>query len=191
LGWIVCENPNGEKIVGHDGFNRGIATVFYRNVTKKQTVIMFDNTEGRGFNRKAAAVVNILNGENPLPVNLKNSIAREFGATLLDKGIETAIIRFNEMKKDAGNYYLDEKEMNLLGYEFLFNDYKPESLEVFKLNVLLFPDSFNVYDSYAESLAASGKRAEAILMYKKAISLNPNSEGSRKALKLLEENKSR
>lgn len=188
-GWIVCDNPNGEKIVGHDGFNRGIASVFYRNITKKQTVIMYDNTEGRGFNRKAAAVINILNGVNSLPVNLKNSIAREFGATLLQSGSESAVLRFNEMKKDSANYYLDEKEMNLLGYEFLFNDYKPESLEVFKLNVFLFPDSFNAYDSYAESLAASGKRAEAVLMYKKAISLNPNSEGSRKALKLLEENK--
>ena len=189
LGWIVCDDPKAGKIVGHDGFNRGIASIFYRNITKKQTVIMFDNTEGRGFNVKAASVVNILNGENPLPMNLKNSIAREFGATLFSSGIESAILRFNELRKDAANYYLDEKEMNLLGYEFLFNDHKPESLEVFKLNVLLFPDSFNVYDSYGEALAASGRKAEAILMYKKAILLNPSSEASRKALKLLEENK--
>ena len=150
---------------------------------------MFDNTEARGFNVKAASAVNILNGENPLPMNLKNSIAREFGATLFNSGIESAILRFNELKKDAANYYFDEKEMNLLGYEFFFNDYKPESLEVFKLNTLLFPDSFNVYDSYGEALAASGRKAEAILMYKKAILLNPSSEASRKALKLLEENK--
>ena len=150
---------------------------------------MFDNTESRGFNRKAAAVANILNGENPQPVNLKNSIAREFGAALFSSGIESAILRFNELRKNDAHYYLDEKEMNLLGYEFLFNDYKPESLEVFKLNVLLFPDSFNVYDSYAEALAKNDKKAEAILMYKKAILLNPGSEASRKALKLLEENK--
>ena len=90
------------------------------------------------------------------------------------------------MRKDTARFYLDEKEMNLLGYEFLFNDYKSQALEAFRLNVLLFPDSFNVYDSYAEALAANGKKPEAILMYKKAISLNPNSEGSRKALKSLE-----
>jgi CubicO group peptidase (beta-lactamase class C family) len=187
LGWIVCDDPRFGKIVGHDGFNRGIASIFYRNVTKKQTVIMFDNTAGRGFNGKAASVVNILNGEKPLPLNLKNSIAREFGETLLNDGIEAAILRFNELRKDPALYYLDEKEMNLLGYDFLFNDYKPQSLEAFKLNALLFPESFNVYDSYGESLAATGRKAEAILMYKKAIALNPNSEGSRKALKLLED----
>jgi CubicO group peptidase (beta-lactamase class C family) len=187
LGWIVCDDPKTGKIVGHDGYNRGIASVFYRNLAKKQTVVMFDNAEGRGFSQKAASVVKILNGEEFLGLNLKTSIARAFGATLLRDGIETAILRFNEMRKDEARFYLDEKEMNLLGYEFLFNDYKTESLEVFRLNVLSFPDSFNVYDSYAESLAASGKKQAAVLMYRKAISLNPNSEGSRKALKSLEE----
>jgi CubicO group peptidase (beta-lactamase class C family) len=187
LGWIVCDDPKTGKVVGHDGFNRGIASIFYRNIAKKQTIVMFDNTEGRGFNQRAASIVNVLNGENALPLNLKNSIAREFGATLLRDGIETAILRFNEMKKDEARFYLDEKELNLLGYEFLFNGYKAESLEAFRLNVLSFPDSFNVYDSYAESLAANGKKQAAILMYQKAISLNPNSEGSRKALKSLVE----
>jgi tetratricopeptide (TPR) repeat protein len=87
------------------------------------------------------------------------------------------------------NYYLDEREMNILGYDFLFNEYKAQALEALKLNVLLFPNSFNVYDSYAEALAESGKKAEAILMYKKAIALNPKSEGSIRALRLLEQEK--
>lgn len=186
LGWIICDIQNIGKIAGHDGANRGISTVFYRNLTKKQTVIMFDNTEGRGFNRKVASVINILNSEKPLEINLKISIAREFGETLLNSGIEAAIIKFNELRKDAEHYQIDEEEINLLGYDFLFNNYKTASLEAFKLNVLLFPDSFNAYDSYGEALAENGRKAEAILMYKKALLLNPNSEGTKKALKSLE-----
>ena len=77
--------------------------------------------------------------------------------------------------------------MNLLGYEFLFNEYKTQALEAFQLNVILFPGSFNVYDSYAEALAERGRKSAAILMYKKAISLNPKSEGSIQALKRLEQ----
>lgn len=187
FGWIICDDSNTGKIVGHDGYNRGIASIFYRNIAKKQTVIMFDNAESRGFSEKAASVIKILNGEKSLPLDFKNSIVREFGAMLLQSGIESAILRFNELRKDISRYYLDEKEMNMLGYDFLFNGYQTESLEAFKMNTILFPDSFNVYDSYAESLAANGKKSEAILMYKKAISLNPNSAGSRKALKSLEE----
>lgn len=186
LGWIVCDSPGG-KTVSHDGFNRGIAVQFYRNLTKRQTVVMFDNTEGAGFDRKVAAVINTLNGRDA-NLKIKRSIARYFGATLLDKGLDAALIKFNELRADDG-YYLDEREINLLGYEFLFNEFPAQSLEAFKLNVLLFPNSFNVYDSYGEALAESGKKAEAILMYRKAIALNPKSEGSIQALRRLEQEK--
>jgi CubicO group peptidase (beta-lactamase class C family) len=188
LGWIVCDSPELGKTVSHDGFNRGIATQFYRNLTKRQTVVMFDNTEGPNFNQQVAAVIDILNGKSPAPAISKKSIARHFGATLLDKGFEAALIKFNELRADAG-FYLDEREMNVLGYDLLFNDYKSQSVEVFRLNVLMFPNSFNVYDSYAEALAENGKRSEAILMYRRAIALNPKSEGSIQALKALEEGK--
>jgi CubicO group peptidase (beta-lactamase class C family) len=184
LGWIVCDSPTG-KTVSHDGFNRGIAVQFYRNLTKRRTVVMFDNTEGAGFDRKVAAVVSILNGHDA-NLKIKKSTARHFGETLLDKGPAAALIRFNELRADE-NYYLDEREINILGYEFLFNEYPAQALESFKLNVLLFPNSFNVYDSYGEALAANGKKAEAILMYRKAIALNPKSEGSIRALQRLEQ----
>ena len=149
---------------------------------------MFDNTEGVGFNRKVEEVVKILNGKPPGDLVIKKSIARYFGETLLDKGFEAALIRFNELRSDP-DYYLDEREMNILGYDFLFNGHTTQALDAFRLNVLMFPGSFNVYDSYAEALAEGGKKTEAILMYKKAIALNPKSEGSIKALKLLEEEK--
>jgi hypothetical protein len=36
-----------------------------------------------------------------------------------------------------------------------------------------FPNSFNVYDSYAESLMAGGQDALAIFYYKKSLEINP------------------
>jgi CubicO group peptidase (beta-lactamase class C family) len=185
FGWIVCDSQDVGKTVSHDGFNRGIATQFYRNLTKKQTIVMFDNTEGPGFNQKVAAVIDILNSKPSEPPLIKQSIARHFGEALLEKGFEAALIKFNEVRGDAG-FYLDEREMNILGYDLLFNDYKSQAVEAFRMNVLMFPNSFNVYDSYAEALAENGKREEAILMYRKAIALNPKSEGSLQALKRLE-----
>ena len=45
--------------------------------------------------------------------------------------------------------------------------FKPkEALEIFKLNVFLFPNSANVYDSVAEAYAANGNRELAIKMLK-------------------------
>jgi tetratricopeptide (TPR) repeat protein len=54
-----------------------------------------------------------------------------------------------------------------------------KALEVFKLNVYLFPDSWNVYDSYGEALLNSNNKTEAIKMYKKSLELNPDNEDAK------------
>jgi len=88
------------------------------------------------------------------------------------------------------HYYLNEDDMNELGlrllYEATFTGHNELALEVLKLNTLFFPNSFNTYDSYGEALAKTGKRQEAILMYRKSVALNPQNEGGRKALEELQ-----
>jgi tetratricopeptide (TPR) repeat protein len=82
-------------------------------------------------------------------------------------------------------------ELNRLGYDFMnqpSDKFLPLSLEVFKMNTVLYPRSGNTYDSYANALEKAGKKEEAILMYKKSITLSPGNEDGKKALsKLLEQ----
>jgi len=59
------------------------------------------------------------------------------------------------------------------------------ALEVAKLNIAFFPESFNVYDTYGEILATTGQKDLAISMYRKSIVLNPQNEGGKKALEEL------
>jgi tetratricopeptide (TPR) repeat protein len=60
-----------------------------------------------------------------------------------------------------------------------------EALEIFRLNTLLFPSSWNVYDSYADILAKVGEKQAAILMYEKAAQMNPHDDdGKRDLLRL-------
>ncbi len=188
LGWVLYQDPEAGKIVGHDGYTGGIATMLYRNVTKNQTVILFDNTVGTQFREKVASVVNILNDKLPLPLATKKSVARSYGVALLADGPERALLQFNTMRADTLRYYVSEREMNILGYEFLFNGYAAQSLEAFKINTLLFPTSFNVYDSYGDAFRQLGRRTEAMLMYQQALTLNPNSEGSKQSLFQLQTN---
>jgi CubicO group peptidase (beta-lactamase class C family) len=185
LGWVVREDPERGKIVGHDGFNGGIATIFYRNITKKQTIPAFDNTVGYDFREKIAAAVDILNNKKPVPVSEKKALARFYGKKLLNRGPEEALIYFNELRADTVHYWWNEQELNRLGYAFMHNDYDTEALETFRINILLHPESSNVYDSYAEVLLKTGRKEEAILMYKKSLALNPNNEGGKQALKQL------
>lgn len=68
--------------------------------------------------------------------------------------------------------------INRAGYQFLRLNNLTAAMEVFRLNVQLFPEDWNVYDSYGEALYRSGDLDAAIKNYQKALDLNPGSESS-------------
>jgi len=116
---------------------------------------------------------------------LKSSIADDLRETIRTSGIEAVLPRFNELRAKKDEYDLSETEMNMLGYEYLQSKKLKEAIEVFKLNVGAFPDSFNAYDSLGEAYAAAGERDLAIRNYEKSLQLNPKSQSGIDALKKL------
>lgn len=187
LGWFIFEDESAGKIVWHGGGRPGVVTVFLRNITKKQTVVVFDNSFNRATYRLGANAMNILNSK-PI-VTRKKSLVHDYGITLVENGTDEAFSKLVGLKSNTATYYLDEGEMNDLAYQLLyeatFAKHDELALEVAKLNAVFFPDSFNVYDTYGEILAKTGKKDAAILMYKKSIALNPKNEAGKKALEEL------
>ncbi len=98
--------------------------------------------------------------------------------TLLQKTLDNAI----ELSIEAKVNNRSEHDLNTLGYSFLGNEELDKALEVFKLTTILFPNSFNAYDSYGEALLMANKKAEAIEMYEKSIELNPENEHGKEVL---------
>ena len=86
-------------------------------------------------------------------------------------------------------YYLNEGEMNDLGYNLFylssFPGHREMALEVFKLATFIFPGSFNTYDSYGQLLKETGKAEDAILMYKRSVELNPDNKDGKRMLEQL------
>jgi tetratricopeptide (TPR) repeat protein len=80
-----------------------------------------------------------------------------------------------------------EDHFNFLGYRYLEDDMMDEALEVFKLNVKLYPKAWNPYDSLGEAYALMGDKDLAIENYKKSIELNPDNEHGKEMLRKLEE----
>ncbi|MFT5736637.1 MAG: tetratricopeptide (TPR) repeat protein [Maribacter sp.] len=72
--------------------------------------------------------------------------------------------------------------MDEWGYTLLRSGELEKALQVFKLNTMLFPNSFYTYDSYGEVLLQSNRKAEAIKMYEKSIELNPENENGKGVL---------
>lgn len=66
---------------------------------------------------------------------------------------------------------IPEELLNTAGYQLLGANQTNEAIEIFKKNVGLYPDSFNVYDSLAEAYERAGQLEEARKNYEKALSL--------------------
>ncbi len=86
--------------------------------------------------------------------------------------------------RDANSspYYFLEEQINLAGYRFLREEKVEQAIRMFRINVELFPQSWNVYDSLGEGMLRSGDAAAAAAMYEKSLALNPDSPSGREAL---------
>lgn len=120
------------------------------------------------------------------PALIINTIVKAYSETLdenqrtvvLEKALDNAIALAIEAKVNNRS----EQDLNALGYSFLGNEELEKALEVFKLTTMLFPGSFNAYDSYGEALLKANRKAEAIKMYEKSIELNPDNENGKEVL---------
>ncbi len=72
---------------------------------------------------------------------------------------------------------LAETRFNEIGYGFLQKKDYPKAIAIFRLNTELYPASANPYDSLGEALEASGDKAGAIAMYKKAVEVATGAPG--------------
>jgi glyoxylase-like metal-dependent hydrolase (beta-lactamase superfamily II) len=114
----------------------------------------------------------------------KKPISEPLTYTIMDEGIEAAIEQYMELKEtQPDSYTFAENDLNMLGYQLLWRDMKEEAIEVLKLNIQVYPQSANPYDSLGEAYLASGDEELAIENYEKAVSIDPNFSSAVDALK--------
>jgi TolA-binding protein len=83
-----------------------------------------------------------------------------------------------KMKKEAF-VNATENNINTLGYQYLFAGRVDDAMVIFKKNVEMFPDSWNVYDSLAECYAAAKDNEHAVEYYTKALEKAPDNQKQR------------
>ncbi|HUB60276.1 MAG TPA: hypothetical protein VL978_06235, partial [Puia sp.] len=106
---------------------------------------------------------------------------------VLQRLADYELVGINDLKKLDNEYIHSENDLNSWGYEFLSKGELEKALTVFKLNVLLNPSSWNVYDSYGEALMRKGDKVEATRMYRESVALDPKNENGKKMLEELSE----
>lgn len=190
-GWVITKAKLGtgsETVskIAHGGGINGFNTVIVRFPEQKHLIVMLDNTsQGGNLGRLERALTNILfNQPYETP---RMPIADMLHKTISDRGIEAGLAQFRDLKASQGNVYdFSEPELNTLGYQLLRERKLKEAIEVFKLNVELYPKGFNTYDSLGEAYMVSGNNELAALNYKKSLELNAQNTNATEMLKRLE-----
>ena len=86
-------------------------------------------------------------------------------------------------KEDSTSVLIEEGDFNRLGYELMRKKEYQNAIDVLKINVALYPESNNVYDSLGDAYLRSGDSLNAFNNYKKALELNT---GNRRAKQYIE-----
>jgi predicted alpha/beta superfamily hydrolase/Tfp pilus assembly protein PilF len=114
---------------------------------------------------------------------INESAAYAIEKVLNKSGIKAAWQKYREIKSDAKNkLYFDENEFNALGYRLMGKGQLKDAIEVFKLNVEIYPQSANVYDSLGEAYMNDGQKELAIQNHKKSLELNPENANAKEML---------
>ena len=88
---------------------------------------------------------------------------------------------------NRGSYKVSEVEwdINNAGYILLGQNKLKEAIEVLKMNVKLYPESSNVYDSLGEAYMKDGNKELAIKNYEKSLELDPKNDNAKKMIEEL------
>jgi len=178
-GWGIRQKSlpdSKEKLtsIAHGGGINGFNTMIERLTDDKDLIVLLNNTPGANLGQMSDAIIRILYGK---PYDLpKESIAKMMFETLMEKDVKSAIEQYNTLKTDhPKDYDFAAQELNTLGYYLLTEKKRIEdAIEIFKLNIKVFPKYANGYDSLAEAYMISGNKTLAIKNYTKSLELDPN-----------------
>lgn len=124
---------------------------------------------------------------NSLRRYVNESAAHAVEAAILGSGTDGGISRYRELKADdQTDLYFDENEFNALGYNLISRGMIQAAIEVFKMNVEMYPESANAHDSLGEAYMLDDNREEALRSYKRSLELNPDNENAEQKLENLQ-----
>ncbi|HLA68815.1 MAG TPA: serine hydrolase [Bacteroidota bacterium] len=192
-GWGIAkyalgQSPDSVTAIVHTGGLNGYNTIILRVPETKDLVVLFNNSGPAPLGGMCKAILGILHGKPFLPPKL--GIVDTLMATTVTEGVEAAVKRYGVLKSTAEEKYdFAEVQLNVLGYQLLALKRVKDAIRILQLNVELFPEAFNTYDSLGESYMIDGQKELAIKNYAKSLELNPGNSGAITMLKRIQEMK--
>ena len=179
-GWFISKReihgqPDSITIADHSGSIDGFGSYMARILNDSSLVVVLKNQRADTYIDPAFApdigrqIISILYGGKVDPP--KESIANHIAFLIGNEGINSAIAEYYKIvKNQPDNFNLEESQLNKLGIELYFKfNMIDEAMKIFEVNMLQFPKSYNVYDSYAFILMQKKDYMNSIKYYKEGL----------------------
>jgi len=116
----------------------------------------------------------------------QKSIAEILIKTIEEKDVATAVRQYHDLKtREPNTYDFRESELCGLGYRLLGAKKVKDAIEIFKLNVIAYPQSGDAYSCLGEAYMVDGDKENAIASYKRSLELDPQNTYTAEMLKKL------
>lgn len=179
--WRI-EEKYGNTVTWHSGGAPGVSASFRRYIDDNYTLIVLSNYSG-GASQVSKTIEAIIFGDEYEPP--KPTLGEFIYQSMNERGIDNTIQNIEQLLNDNGYKILSSRQLNFLGYTLLGEEKLDMALAIFKLNVRLFPEEANPYDSLGDAYLVKGNTKIAIESFKKALEKDPNFESSKRKLEKL------
>ncbi len=187
ISWFL-QKYKDHSIVTHSGGDLGFLSNLVLIPDRSIAVVMMTNFDRAPMRQLTNVALDVALGLEPDASAVKPSVARVFYKTMVAQGIDAAVQKYYDLKKNQGDAYnFQEPVLNELGYNLMNQGKVKEAIRVFQLNVEAYPSSSNVYDSLGEAYMRDGYKAKAIENYEKSLKLDPANTNAAEMLKKLKQ----
>jgi tetratricopeptide (TPR) repeat protein len=179
-GWFINQvNMQGQAaallIADHTGSIDGFGAYMARVLNDSSFIVVLKNQRADTYIDPAYApeigrqILSVLYGNQVIPP--KKSIARHIACKIGNQCVDSALAEYYRIAAShSGQFNMEEPELNKLGIELYFRfNRMDDALQVLRVNMEQFPQSYNTYDSYAYLLMQKGDHENAVQYYKKGL----------------------
>lgn len=190
--WTPPDRSHPEILFWHWGNNGIFRSYTTGSRSSGRAVVVFANSEN-GQAVTEALVHDLFPGTHPAlewrDFTAWDSPALRVQRRLIQAGVEggAASVRsaYQDLRSVLADDAFEEAILNRIGYQLLHREVPDAAVEVFQINVELYPQSWNVWDSLGEGLMESGRNDKAIEAYQKSLEVNPDNHNGRRMLERL------
>ncbi|MDG5491291.1 serine hydrolase [Psychroserpens sp. SPM9] len=174
-GWAIFTSERGTKVITHNGFNGVSYNEFVWFPEEDALILLASNAYVRPIGRITLEIENIIFDSTYVPNELLKYMVSE-----LYKFTEAYQGSVNDLEKQLKLTYEEvidsPRHLNRLGGVYYRKGMMEKAIGIYKLNIQLFPDDGNSWDSLGDTYFKADEKANAINAFTRALELKPEND---------------